>query len=541
MLALRSPHAFALVWLAAGAAACVPRGDPPAGAQLVADRTTTLAGIAPPNGDGVTRVLVTRPAAGQPLPDPNNAQSGLPSVDLFVVSADAAGAGPPERLLAASIVPSPGAVGGCTPGLAVCFPSDGRGRAFVTIGYDPATGFPIVARLDPVTGGRLDLGVAPYFILSPSTRRMVVFSDVRAAQAALYEADDTEVPLGETMFALFIGEDLYQLTAANELVRIVPGGAPEILATGISFFNQATTQGDVLLQLTRPTADPLVQAESFFDTVTLEETPSPFPSDMLITLSPEGRWFMAFDYSANTVTFLERATGAEEVFAPPDFTLGSTSWAWRAGHDEVWFESDYPQPEVWIKKLGGPTVAFQALAWAYSGDGGRTGSFLTADGASWFSSRAPFSAQPILQVGSADDPMGPRFDIAPAGTTSSSYWPLADGRILVPAHLRDANRNDLYAVDPKTGDTRVLGEQGFVMVVGQTRVLASLHVNDGRGSLTAVELATGRASALAPEFTMSAVVEPTGADAMAPGAHVAYQFQARFESPYDGIWLATVP
>jgi hypothetical protein len=46
---------------------------------------------------------------------------------------------------------------------------------------------------------------------------------------------------------------------------------------------------------------------------------------------------------------------------------------------------------------------------------------------------------------------------------------------------------------------------------------------------------------LAPEFALGALVEPQGADRVAPGTHVAYQFQARFASPYDGIWLATIP
>jgi hypothetical protein len=52
-----------LAGLAASAAACVPRGDPPAGRQLVADRTSRLGGFVRSNGDGITRVLITRPAA----------------------------------------------------------------------------------------------------------------------------------------------------------------------------------------------------------------------------------------------------------------------------------------------------------------------------------------------------------------------------------------------------------------------------------------------------------------------------------------------
>jgi hypothetical protein len=81
----------------------------------------------------------------------------------------------------------------------------------------------------------------------------------------------------------------------------------------------------------------------------------------------------------------------------------------------------------------------------------------------------------------------------------------------------------------------------MVLAAGQTRLLANLHVNDSRGDLTAVDLATGQPTRLAAEFTMAAAVERAGADAVAPGAHVAYQFQARFVSPFDGIWVATIP
>jgi hypothetical protein len=519
-----SRKALGLAWIGACAAACVPRGDPPAGRQLVADRVSTLAGIVRPNGDGVTRVLLTRP--GQ------DAQSA----DLYVVSAGAAGGPPSERLLAANIEATYN--GNCQLGVPGCFRSDARGRVFVATSFDPDTGYPTMARLDPVTAERLELGVGVSYELSPSGERFIVLTPARELQSVtLYDPDDHAVSLGETNGAVFVGEDLYYVTAQHDLMRIAAGGAPELLASGVSYFAPQTTEGDLLL-LARANADPTATTYSFLDTVTLEETASPLGSTPFTT-SFDGRWLLAVDIGAGRGTFVERATGAEEVF---DISaLPGINYEWRPGHDEVWFlNGGFPQPSILIEKPGAPSVTVAALAYAYMDDS-HGSSLFTRDGGYWFSSRAPLSAGPIMQVGSADDPAGERFDLAPAGTTSDSYWRLADGRILAPAFIRDRKRNDLYAVDPATGDSRVLGQEGLVAAVGRTRLLASLRVNDSRGDLTAIDLETGQSTVLAPEFALQAFVEQQSVDAVAPGAAVAFQFQARFASPFDGVWLATVP
>jgi hypothetical protein len=463
------------------------------------------------------------------------------TVDLSVIAADAAGGPPSERVLAAGLQPT----------FSVdcelrtnCFPGDARGRVFLTTGYDMTATGPaaITTRIDPVTGDRLELGAGVVFILSPSGERLLVLTYVTDADArmyeneTLYEADDRAVSLGATNYSLFVGEDLYYLTTQQELMRLVPGGVPELLATGIGFFSRLTLEGDVLLELARPSADPTINAYSIFDAVTLEETASPFGSTPF-QASANGRWLLAWD-GAGTATFIERATGAKDVFTAPDFV---GDYAWRPGHDEVWFlTGQYPQETTWIKQPGGPTIETPGQLLGYTDDSGWS-SFFTRDGASWFSSRAPTTDKPIIQVGSADDPAGARFDVMPAGATSDVYWPLADGRILAPSWIKDPKRNDIYAVEPVTGESQLLGEEGMVIAVGQTRLVASLHVIDQRGDLTAIALASGQATVLAPEFALGALVEPQGADRVAPGAHVAYQFQARFASPYDGVWLATIP
>jgi len=510
-----------LAGLAASAVACVPRGDPPAGRQLVADRTSRLGGFVRSNGDGITRVLITRPAA-----------SGKEfSLDLIVVSVDAAGGPPVERLLATDIAGTFDQA--C--GRPECV--DARGRVFIITGFDPVLGFPLLVRIDPVTGDRRELGAAPYIIFSPSAARFLV-TDTRDGATTLYEADDRAVPLGDESSATFFGEDVYYLTAQRDLMRLAPGGAPERLATEIGSFIPPQLPGGTLMVLSRPTADRTVSTYAILDTVTLEETPSPLGTTPF-TLSPDGRWLFTLESDTGHVTFTERTTGSQDFAQLSPYSLGS--YEWRPGHDELWIATgDYEHPMIAIKTPGGPMLEVPGQAGGPTNESGY-GSMFTSDGAYWFSMRHAANNKWIATVGSADDPTGPRYDIAPAGTFVWQYWRLADGRILAPASPMNPSRNDLYAIDPATGKSTALGEAGAVVAVGQTRLLAKLHVNDARGDLTAIELATAQATILAREFALEAFVERQGADRVAPGAQVAFRFEARFESPFDGIWLATVP
>jgi hypothetical protein len=524
-----------LVGLAAAVAGCVPRGDPPSGVQLVADRAAYLGGVLRPNGDGVTRVLVQRQV-------PKAAPYGESRFDLSVASVGP-DAPPAERLLATN-VQALGA-GNCYPILRWDgFCSDARGRLLVMTGYDPMQGFTMLARIDPVTGVREDLGATGYYVLSPSGGSLLVFTDRLGGDATLYDAAGRAVVLDSPSSNLFIGEVLYYTTPQLELTRIAPGGAAERLATGIGFFGPATTEGTQLLMLARPTADPTVNTFSIFDTVTLEETPLPAGGTPVggqrFELSPSGRWIVTSDASTGRTTLIERSTGAQEDVEIPAYQAGS--YAWRPRHDELWFfAGSQLEPAVWIKKPGQPLIGTPGMPYALANDLSGDSMF-TGDGAYWFSSRGvDDDFRPILQVGSADDPQGDRFDLAPEGTQPGGYWQLADGRIVTAAWLRNPDRSDLYAVDPMTGGTTVFGEAGRAVAVGQTRLLAILHVNDLHGDLTAVDAATGRATVLATEFALEAAVERSGADRVAPGAHVAFRFQARFDSPYDGIWVTTIP
>src|SRR6185436_688642 len=206
----------------------------------------------------------------------------------------------------------------------------------------------------------------------------------------------------------------------------------------------------------------------------------------------DGRWFYTFDFEKGRADFVERTTGARDMVESRSFTLGNGEW--RPGHDEMWFQIVQDGAyTVLIKTPGGSAVEVPGSAAGPFNDLGYSSVF-TRDGANWFTNRASPVERPVFQVGSADDPTGARFDLAPPGATVDRYWHLADGRILAPASIYTVYRNDLYVVDPTNGKSGVLGEAGLVMTVGQTRLLASLHVNDGHGDLTAIELASGRAT-----------------------------------------------
>lgn len=514
-----------LALVVACAAACVPRGDPPAGRRIVADRVSTPVGFIPSHGDGVTRVLMTRP--GQ---DPS-------AVDLWVVSVDETGAPPAERLLAQNVVASFDAGPPRVSGQGSCGGTDGRGRLLISIN-DDSTGAIDLARIDPLTGDRLDLGPVQTCLFSASGQRLLA---IQGVSSALYRPDDAVVPL-DARIGLFVGEDLYYITTQQDFMRLAADGSSGLLASSITNFGSViSTDTGPALVVTRQTADQMSFQQSVLNLSTGQETPLPFLTNVGYSgysLSSDGRWFVTFDRTTGASAFVDWRTGDQEPIALPHADPGQVTW--RPGHDEAWFFTfSSQQPSLSIRRPGGFAVDLPVLPTVLADDRWFD-SIFTADGAWWFSSPFPQGTSGDVLVGSADDPLGPRFQVAPPATVLSVYSLLADGRILVPTWTSSPDRNNLYAVDPRTGDTSVLGEQGLLLAVGQTRLLVNQHVVEHEGDLTVVQLAGGQ-TVLAPEFTVAAVTQPVGADRVAPGAPLAFSFVARFPSDYDGVWLTTVP
>ncbi|HXJ21559.1 MAG TPA: hypothetical protein VMT03_15145 [Polyangia bacterium] len=131
-----------------------------------------------------------------------------------------------------------------------------------------------------------------------------------------------------------------------------------------------------------------------------------------------------------------------------------------------------------------------------------------------------------------------------AAQSIQPVWNLSGDRLLAGIYTKPDDgqkRADAILFDLPTGDSRVLGERGKVAAVGQPRMLGIFHFDGQDGDLTAVDLDSGKPTVLAPEFAVTGFAEPRGVDQLAPGGQVAYQFQARSESPYDGIWVVDAP
>jgi len=471
--------------------------------------------------------------------------------DLYVVSVPDTGP-PSERLLVADLpsgVPCPPRASGFL--TAYCYITDARGRLYLYASVDLGRGTQGrgIARLDPLTGERLDLGDGNYFFLSPDRDRVVVSS---VPDDTLFENDGqatTLAGLGQGDVE-FVGEDLFFLAPGQGLFHLPPHGVPELVRAGATGFVQQQTQTGPLLIVLTPGADPnSLGNSSVLDPVTLQDLFTPIENDP-ISVSPDRRWLLVDHGSGQGFTFIDGVTGDREEFAAPD--QGTPyNHEWRPGHAEVWFQASVYYPDsppsavVWIKAPGKPAITVQRSADGLYDvtRGGGFQSVFTSDGAYWFSHPLSMLGRPGIQIGPADDPNGTSFDFNPRGTYNLAYQPLADGRLLVSAYYTDFQRSDISAVDPATGARQLLGEQGTVLVVGQQRLLANLHMIDGNGDLTAIDLADGHATQLAAEFTYAAFVERQAGDpdAAKPGARVAFQFRARFDSPYDGIWVTALP
>jgi hypothetical protein len=274
------------------------------------------------------------------------------------------------------------------------------------------------------------------------------------------------------------------------------------------------------------------------------ETVLPF-SD-LPGVSPDGQWLLDTNTSSGGFTFFNFRSGAQQPVVVPD--LGPYPFilsVWRPGTSQFWFSaaSYGATPTVWIVSPGESPISVPGVNWIGLGNFGQVLGAFTPDGAHWFfTASGEGTNTPLIQVGATDDPTGPGFPVNPQGTMISGAWSLADGRVLTSVYTDFEPRSDVFAVNPNTGESVQLAERGRVAAVGNTRLVGMFHFDPNyRGDLTAVELDNGRQTILAPEFAVTAFVEPQGADLVPPGARVVYQFQARTDSPYDGIWVVNSP
>jgi hypothetical protein len=515
---------LALAWLCACVpAACLSRGDPPTGRQVFADRESRLLGVLPASPDGALRLIIMR------------LRSDGGGVDLFLVTAAADGSPPSELLLAQGFQFQFAAV--C--GYKICFPMDARGRLVLATSDDPSGLNSRVVRLDPVTGEQVDLGPGQQFQLSPSGRRLLIVTyDGATTQATLYEADDHAVSLAGANGALFAGEALFYVTPDLQLMRVLPDAAPELVQANVNNFNVQQIATGPLLILFLASGDPSAGLMSIVDPVTLEQRFAPFARGNVFALSSDGHWMAVgrFQNGANqSFSLIEAGTGAEEDFETPASSLFPE---WRPGRSELWLPvNQYGyDPVTWLKRPGEPLVTLPVVA------GGWNGALFTEDGTYFYTGEESSArGRRTMVVGRADDPTGPLVALNPDGSDLRQPRQLPDGRFLIESFYTDPNRSDISVVDPRTGDSHLLGKAGLVLTVGDRRVLALLRYLDGVGDLAGLDLDGGGSIPIATEFVVSAVAEPSGSDPLGAGVRVAFQFRARFDSPYDGIWLTTLP
>ena len=526
--------------VAALSAGCLPRGAPPAGQQILADRQASLGAVVPPNGDGMLRVLFLR----------QNATDAAGS-DLYVVSVDPSGLVSPERLLLQDINTEFGL--GCTWRIAPC-QFDAKGRALVYTntpsGQPDARGG--VSVVDPVTGEVTKTPVIPSGIQSSDGQRRFEMdqwdplSPTPPTGGTLIEADGrtTRIELGSDQlygqYVEFIVDDFYYIDQNSDLIDIPPSGVPQQVAAGVTNVQHWMTPDGLLLLLYGPTADPLEPQLRLRDPVTGTLTTLPFTGTGGADWSSDYRFMVytheSYDTSTNIASYthqlFDRTSGAAQALDIPSTLAVQTQW--RPGHHEFWAgsEDDRTTPVIFIFTPSAPTVTLTGIR--FRG--------ISVDGVYWFSTTDdPNKADQVLDVGLADDPTGPRYPLNAPGTALGPITELPEGRLLAETYTNDVQREDVIAVDPRTGASQLLAERGMIAALGQTRFMGMFHYQGGRGDLTFVELDTGRSTILAPEFTVTAFAEPQGPDDLAPGTRVVYQFQARTASSWDGIWLVNSP
>jgi len=531
--------------------ACLPRGDAPAGRQILADKTAMLTALVPANGDGLVRALFFRPGK-----DADN-------VNLWVVAADPNGGPSTEMMLFADI--DTGLQLGYRPSATnPGFPLDSQGRASLTRfvpGAGPDQPYTIqVLAADPVTGEVVELDQTPNIARVPRTWEYPTVSNYMGLPVVF--AANGGVTVTDVASYGFGGSTAFYLTTEGTLVSLDPAGTARQLATGISTFLVISAQ-EVLI--TRAVADPDMNEPppstnllgppgppaqvtgAFLDTATLLETP--LPDGLLYQnanrVSPSGRWLIVSQMSQDPenrssggAVLLDTVTATIEPLDP----VFSFNAGWRPGHDELWatWVSDPEQSaslstaSLSIKRPGLPVVTVPGVFFTH----------FSEDGNYWFSRGAPLSAPASSElVGVADDPTAPRFAAGPAGSSLTYDWSLGDGRVLTDSLISPDSFQSSFdeIVDPRNGATQLVGERGYLSAVGTTRALGIYGVSYLRGDLTSTDFATGRRTVLAPEFAMAALPEPRGADPYPPGGRIVYQFVARFDSPWDGLWMATVP
>lgn len=571
-------------WLAAG---CLPRGPAPAGRRLLADGTVYGVQFVPGPPGSPGSLIITRlmpdpagPFAVYALHEPDG--DGLGSELLLSDHATGTTSDP--------YCPYP------------CFPfSDSLGRLFIErdeLAATSAQGFESFVnsfvRADPGTGAVLDLGPDSAFIGTFSQGNAFAYTvsgalhvrDLEDREAEVAHVVGTPAVANDALYFVTVPGPVNVTQAQPEpgspdmttLRRLAgpPFDSPQTVASGVSSFT-TYRGGPPLLVLCRTMTGDLRCAPSLYDPLTDQETPLPPEGGFVTSLSPDGRYAFRVQYpdppsdlpapqpppvdgtapatvSQLTIALFDRLLGTQQSAALTELDASY----WRPGHDELWFAALPPRddtngvgpggyvPTAWRWLPGSdPVVLSNERPFVLFAAQGPSTPF-TPDGRFLMtSSPSEDGDKPTATLRDPDAAELPLLTLNPAGTGVQEVRQLPDGRLLVSDWITDMRRCDIYLIDPDAGTKTSLATGGNVVAVGATRILTRLDwvAAGGAGSLTLIDLATGATTLLAENVHAVAVEPPAvaGADPLAPGTRVAYVSRNRVASPYDGVWMVSLP
>lgn len=549
-----APSALVLAVATVFGSACLPAGNAPVGQHILSDRTLTGVFFAPSGVDGApstlllsgpVRVMAATGGPGfdlyqfpsSPVADPRNGLTGLaPTIDGLVLDQGATPAGYLPR-------------------------TDSSGRLiYVKAGF-LADGTPTtyVARFDFAAGQEQFLalpGASPPAFLVSSTRARVF------AERFIFDAAGvTEIgPLSAAKPA-FIEDDLYYGTVlygdtsmeGSSIRRNRADGVDDSLLSTTAVVSFSTIPSDVATQLlvfwdTEAGAIPSMLLDTKRQVSTL--VPVQRGGAVFHSASSDGHWLLFSEAGAegwSRLFLFDWTTNNQPSLVVND--QGSER-EWRPGRQELWLPLA-DGLDIWLSgapALLGPFNGTARQA-TFAPDGRR--SMFTRDGGHWLSADYRTMGNLVaaaLFVGNAEDPSAPPFQLNPWGESLSALWETRDGRLLVGASpLLEASRQDIYLVDPDTGVSRPLASGGYLLAVGQTRVLALLNwqLSSSTGDLTLIDLETGAKTVLAENVYRVVVDSPANPpaefDPLAQGTPIAFLVRNRLASPYDGLWIARLP
>lgn len=562
---------------------CLPVGGPPAGQQLVHDRTLTSAFFTASESETTPSFLFSSGPYRSVADSSAGQYWGVTVSELYAHSyGETAGTAPGVASLSPAVESVPpmqlGAVGTAPP-------TDFLGRLFVdtfhpqaSSTWDPYAPYSSpyeLTRYDPRTG-----------TVDPVGREMLRFSPSRtrgfagdSRNGVLLDLDSSRELTDVSGSPVFVGEDFYYVAqprpqplgppSSSSLIRIRPNAEPEVLlASPSGFISFGAIEGtgispQLLVRQSQSSPNAFM-----LDVDTLATTPLPSSIDCsnFVSASPSGRWLLCAQYlvlgdgnGTQIVTLLDWTTGTHTDLSSllnGGMDLGGAGTReWRPGRDELWIQTGQGtfrlvEPgDVATQVSLPPGLGLASIPRAAS-RGTSPGDFssFTADGQHCFLRGSDYEG-PVYLL-SVEDPTLPPIQINPQGTSASfSFHALGDGRFLTSASADDPARQEIILIDPDQGTSRSLAGGGQVVAVGTTRVLALLEWDGGRNSgvLTSIDLATGAQTSLAEDVYLATVDPghfadpPAGADLLASGTHVAFLSRSRFASPYDGLWVTRLP